>query len=164
MKARGFTLIELIITFLIIGILSVVIVTDLVSSSATAKIESARFRIKSDIIYAQNLSMAEQVNHGVIFTPASNSYSVYRQTTGNIINNPLTGTAFTVNFNTDLELKGVDIVSCSFGDPNTNQVEFNNFGIPSDGTTALSANGTVSLSFSGLNVIVTVNKNTGLAQ
>lgn len=163
MKRRGFTLVEAIMVIMIVGILAAVVSVDFISSFSTSKIEAARFKLKSDIIYAQELSVTQQLNHGVIFDPAGETYSVYKQTTGNIINNPLTGAPFTVNFNTDPDLTGIDLVSANFGAPTTNRVEFDNYGAPSDGTTVLAANGSVSLSYSGLNGTVTVTKNTGMA-
>jgi len=162
MPKKGFTLIELIMILLILGILSTVIVTGLVSSLNTAKIEAAKFKLKSDIIYAQGLAITQQLNHGVIFDTGLETYSVYKETTANIVNNPLTGVPFIVNYNTDPDLKGINLVSANFGSPTTNRVEFNNLGIPSDGNVTLSVNGSVSISYSGLDGTVAVTKNTGM--
>lgn len=158
---RAFTLIEAIMVVVIIGVLAAVSFLAITPSVSALRLEVARQRLKSDIIYAQALSVTQQVNHGVIFNPGSNTYSVYRQTTSNIINNPLTGKAFTVNYSSDSNFSGVSLVSTSFGSPTTNRVEFDSFGTPSDGTTPLTANGTVSLSAGGSTITVTVTKNTG---
>ncbi len=163
MLKRGFSLIEVIMVILIAGILSAFLAADFMSSLSTVKLEAAKFKVKSDIIYAQSLSVTQQLNHGVIFDPSAETYSVYRQTIGNIVNNPLTGAPFTVNFNTDPDLRGINLVSASFGSPTTGRVEFDSYGIPSDGTTVLSVDGAVALSYAGLNATITVTKNTGKA-
>lgn len=161
MHRDGFTLIELVMVILIIAILSTVIITDIINSSSQAKLEGARWKLKSDLSFAQSLAVTQQINHGVIFDPASETYSVYRQNPSNIVNNPLTGNPFTVNYSTDTYFKGLDIVSTSFGSPTTNQVEFNYLGEPSDGTNPLTSDGTVTLGYQGSNVTITVTKNTG---
>lgn len=160
MPDRSFTLIETVMVMLVIAILAVSISVRLNNSVTVAKLEGARWKLKSDLSYAQSLAVTQQVNHGIIFTPP-NSYSVYRQTTATIVNNPLTGNPFTVNYSTDSNYNGVTINSVSFGSPTTNQVEFNSFGTPSDGTTVLANDGTVTLGYSGLTATVTVTKNTG---
>jgi prepilin-type N-terminal cleavage/methylation domain-containing protein len=160
MADRGFTFIEIIITILIIGIIAAIVNVQLNNSVTMAKLEGARWKLKSDLSYAQSLAVTQQVNHGIIFTPP-NSYSVYRQTTGNLVNNPLSGGTFTVNYSADSNYRGVTINSTSFGSPTTNRVEFNNFGTPSDGTTVLASDGSVTLGYSGLTATVTVTKNTG---
>lgn len=161
MREDGFTLIELVMVILIIAILSTVIITDIINSSSQAKLEGARWKFKSDLSFAQSLAVTQQLNHGIIFDPTTETYSVYRQNPSDIVNNPLTGNPFTVNYSQDTYFKGLDIVSTSFGSPTTNQVEFNNFGSPSDGTNPLTIDGSVTLSYQGSSVTITVTKNTG---
>ena len=160
---NGFTLIEAVMTLVIIGILAAIALPAIGPSLSALRLEAARQKLQGDIIYSQALSVTQQVNHGVIFNPGSNTYSVYRQTTSNIVNNPLTGKPFTVNYSSDSDLKGVSLVSTSFGSPTSDRVEFDSFGAPSDGTTALAADGTVTLSAGGANATMTVTKNTGKA-
>lgn len=160
MPRRGFTFIELIMVILIIAILSTVIITDIINSTSLAKLEGARWKLKSGLSYAQSLAVTQQVNHGIIFTPP-NIYSVYKQTTGNIVNNPLTGSTFTVDYSADSYLIGVIISSTNFGSPTTNTVEFDSNGAPSDGTNPLAVDGSVTLSYTGRTAAITVTKNTG---
>lgn len=161
LSVTGFTFIEAIIVFLIIGILAAVIVTDINNSVFLVRLEGARWKLKGDLSYAQSLAVTQQANHGILFNPASETYSVYRQNTSNIVNNPLTGAPFTVNYSTNSELKGVDLASTIFGVPTTNRVEFDNLGIPSDGTIVLTSDGSVTLNYNGSTAVVTVTKNTG---
>jgi prepilin-type N-terminal cleavage/methylation domain-containing protein len=163
-KRPGFTLVELVMVILIVSILSIALATDLISSTLATKIEAAKWKVKSDIRYAQVLAVTQQVNHGVIFNPSLETYSLYRQNTTNIITNPLTTSAFTVNFVTDNTFKNVNLVSTSLGSPTTNRLEFDSYGIPySGGTPAdkMAADGTVSLSLGSLNATVTVEYETG---
>jgi len=160
---KAFTLIELVMVLLIVGILSAVVITDFSSSSATAKLEAARFRLKSDIIYAQNLAVTQQRHHGIVFDPALESYSLYSQDASNIVNNPLSGFPFTVSYALEPELKGIDLVAVSFGSPNTNMIEFDEMGRPySDSVTQLAQSGSISLAYKGLDAVITVTKNTGM--
>ena len=143
------------------GILATVIITQIINASANAKLQAARFKVMSDIRYAQSLAVTQQVNHGVIFNPVTEAYSVYRQINSTIVNNPLTLAAFTVNFASDADFRGVGITSTSFGLPTTNQVEFDSLGTPSDGMANLTADGSVTLGFQGTSAVITVTKNTG---
>jgi prepilin-type N-terminal cleavage/methylation domain-containing protein len=167
---QGFTFIELVMVILIIGILSVVIATDLFSSLRALRLEGAKWKLKSDILFAQGLAVTQQINHGVMFDPVNETYSVYMssQNTTNIETDPLTQQPLTVDFTKEPNFKGVVIYSTSFGSPTTtNRLEFNQFGTPySDaGVTPLSANGTVTLRYgSGPSATVTVIKNTGNVQ
>jgi len=161
--AKGFTLIELVMVLLVVAILSVAIMTDLVSSVSSVRLEAAKWKLKSDIIYAQNLAVTQSINHGVIFDPDAETYSLYSQTTSNIIDDPQTTAPFTINYTTDPSFKGIGINSTSFGFPTTNRLEFDDYGRPySDaGITLLVDNGTIILGSGGSTVPITVTKNTG---
>jgi len=156
----AFTLIELTILILIIGILSIVVFVEFQKSTSDVKLTSAVFKLRGDILYAQNLAVTQQINHGVIFNP-STTYSVYSQTTSNVVADPLSGDLCTVNFGSGVykEYTGITFSSPSFG----NRLEFDRDGIPySDGgVTPLAANGTITLSNGITNAIVTITKNTG---
>jgi type II secretory pathway pseudopilin PulG len=156
--AAGFSLIELLILCLIVGILSVFVATEFYVSTTNTKLGAAAAKLRTDIIYAQSLSFSQQVNHGVIFTPPS-TYSVYRQTISNIVPNPLSGDVYTVNYATDSTFNGITFSLPSFG----SRLEFDERGIPySDGgVTPLVSDGTITLSNGIANVTVTVTKNTG---
>jgi prepilin-type N-terminal cleavage/methylation domain-containing protein len=164
-KSPGFSLIELVMVMLIAAILSIFLITDFINAASSARLQAARFKLKSDIIYAQSLAVTQQINHGVIFNPASEVYSLYRRinsTNTSIISNPLTLSNFIVNYQTDSNFKGVNLVSTSFGSPTTDQVEFNSTGVPlSNATAALTVDGSVTLSYTGASAVIDVTKNTG---
>lgn len=164
-RTESFTIIELMMVVVLIAILAAVAVTDYNNSAAQTKLQAGRFRLISDLIYAQSLAVTQQVNCGIIFYPsaAGGGYSVYRQSAGNIAKNPLTQNDFTINYASDPALSGVALISAAFGSPSTNRVEFNNMGAPSDGSVVLAADGTVTLSCRGQTATVTVTKNTGRA-
>ncbi len=163
MRKSGFTLIETIIVSLVIGIIAIVVLTDITKSLSANRLEAAKWKLKSDIIYAQSLAVTQQANHGVIFNPGSNLYSVYKTTTSNIVNDPSSHSLMTTNYNTESNFQGVQINAVSLGSPNTDRLEFDSFGRPySDGgVTPLAADGTVTLSYGASTVTVTIAKNTG---
>ena len=146
---------------LVLGILAVVVLPEIFSAPPKVNLAAAKQKLQSDLRYAQLLAFTQQVNHGLIFNPTTEVYSVYSQNTTNIIKDPASQKAFTVDYVNDNVYKGVGIVSTSFGSPTTNRVEFDSYGAPSDGTSALTADGTVTLTAGGTNLTVTVTKNTG---
>jgi prepilin-type N-terminal cleavage/methylation domain-containing protein len=81
----GFTLIEILVVLVILGIASAVIVPqigrrdDLTASAATRM-------VMADLIYAQNKAIAMQSRHGVVFDTATKSYQLYQFT-------PVSGTS-----------------------------------------------------------------------
>ena len=163
MRNKGFNAIELIILLLIVGIVAIAMITNFIPSLTATRLEAAKWKLKSDIIYAQALAVTQQLNHGVVFDAGLNKYSVYRQNTTNIVNEPSTKLPFTVNYATDPNFKGVAISGTSFGSPTTDRVEFDSFGVPSDGALNLTVNGTVTLSSGTSSGTITVIKNTGKA-
>jgi len=120
-QSKGFTIIELIMVFLIIGIIAVI------SSSQMPDMESMRIiqagiKIQSDIRYAQRLAMQLQRKVAVQFSAANNNYSIYIENTygANDWNvnvkakNPLAPQSdFDVQLNTD-DFKGVLITDVLF--------------------------------------------------
>lgn len=163
MNKRGFTLIEAVMVMVIAGVLIAVVIISGNSSVNTLRLEAARLKLKGDLGYAQLLAVTQQVVHGIIFNPSTETYSIYRQTTSNIVNDPLNGRPFTVNYTTDSRFQGVVMTSTSFGSPTTDRVEFNSFGAPSDGANTLTADGNVVLNHQSQIATIIVTKNTGKA-
>lgn len=158
----GFTLIELVIVLLIVGIVAAVTVTDLASSRARVALQGARLKLVGDLRYAQSLAVSRQLRHGIVFTPAQDRYAVYCINTTDIVTDPLSGKPLTVAYTADALYQGVDLVATAIGPGTSNQVEFDLWGKPyANATAALAANATVTLACDAETVTVTVTPETG---
>ena len=113
----GFTLMQLIILTVILGILSVVAVPIITDTLGSTRIHTAAQRIVSDIQEAQSLANASHDSVWVVFDVVNDEYSLYRGTSvseRDIQKHPLTGDDWIISFK-DPVYKGVDITSASFG-------------------------------------------------
>lgn len=88
MKKSGFTLMELIV---VIGMLSVIALLFVVSTGniGDVSVDSASWKIQSDLRYAHQLAVSKRINHGIVFTQGGN-YTVYAGTVANPVRNPET--------------------------------------------------------------------------
>jgi prepilin-type N-terminal cleavage/methylation domain-containing protein len=74
-QSKGFTLIEVIIVMVIIGILAATVVPRIdFTISTTASVDGAGYIIASDIRYTQECAMANRVSKSISFTSGQNSY------------------------------------------------------------------------------------------
>lgn len=164
-KYSGWTLIELIMVMLIIGIIGVLVMSPKSYLTRIRETDAAS-KIKSDIRYAQSFSLSSQKRTRVVFDTVM-SYSVYSENPSGseawaLITNPLTRTNFSVNLAND-GFTGVDIIQVNF-DGVGNGLVFDAAGKPyscnssGTGVTALAASGTIT--FSG-GTVLTVAPNTG---
>jgi prepilin-type N-terminal cleavage/methylation domain-containing protein len=95
-QVRGFTLVEILIVVVILGIVSAVVVPQIGSRADLRAAAGARV-VMSDLLYAQNLAISTQQRMYVRF--GSNTYSLYTTATGGSpITHPVQKTPFTVNF------------------------------------------------------------------
>lgn len=134
-RKNGFTLIEIVIVILLIGILAAALAPRLFRQADSFKVEAAAEQIANHIRLAQSLAIARHQTHGIGFDTTNNLYSVY-DGNGDAINNPLSpGKTLSIDFNTDDQLKGVDISTASFGD--NPYVTFDALGKPSNGGSAV---------------------------
>lgn len=146
LSKRGFTLIEILVVVIIIGIASAIILPQ-ISSRDDLRAASAARALMADLLYAQNRSIALQKMHYVQFNAATNTYSVLdSMSPANIITQPVTQGPYTVTLGTGT-LSSVKIVSPNF-DGNT-VVAFDAMGVPyswnsTSGASAL-ASGSVQL-------------------
>lgn len=76
-KQKGFTLVELIITMVIIAILSVIAVPQIYNHYVSNKILAAANIILADIRFAQSLAITEHDSTWVVFDDAQHKYGLY---------------------------------------------------------------------------------------
>ncbi len=157
---RGFSLIELVIVMLLVGVLSVVVSTNGAGLLPGVRVRAAAERIASDIRYAQNLAIKEGGRVGVVFNTATNRYLVVRNLTTPVPAPFDTGRNLEVLFGTEKRFGGVSLLAATFGGGST--LQFDNLGVPRDAAYAeLTANGTVSVTGGGTTTVVTVSAITG---
>jgi prepilin-type N-terminal cleavage/methylation domain-containing protein len=75
-QSKGFTLIEVILVMVIIGILAATVVPRIdFTISTTASVDGAAYIVASDIRYVQECAMANRVSKSVTFTLTQNFYT-----------------------------------------------------------------------------------------
>ncbi len=144
MRRNGFTLIELVMVLVLIGIVAVIAIPRLGNLTSTNSASFAE-KLRADIRYAQNLAMMRNQRYRVYFNgsgggaPAS-GYIVVNDTNGNgtwgeaasgeIAQDPATGGNLSVTLNTG-QYAGITAAST------VNPIEFNSLGRPSGGATTV---------------------------
>ena len=124
-KCFGFTLIEMVMVLAIIGLIALVSLPVYQRIKPGLTLNSQARDIVSDLRYAQQLSVTEQINYSVIFDQALNKYMIVNSASGATLKsqninpmisiNSITGlTADTVTFNvTGAALESGDIILTS---------------------------------------------------
>ncbi|MEE9166600.1 MAG: GspH/FimT family pseudopilin [Candidatus Neomarinimicrobiota bacterium] len=133
----GFTLIQLVILTVVIGILSVVAVPIITDTLGSTRIYTAAQRIVSDIQEAQSFAKASHDSVWVVFDVVNDEYSLYRgedNAVRDIQKHPVTGDDWIVSFQVAL-YRGVDITSASFG--GSTELLFDSWGDATSGGTVV---------------------------
>ena len=150
---RAYTLVEVLIVVVIIGIAGAIIVPQILASG-TLGVQAAARMIIADILYAQNEAIAQQSDRHIVFDAANDSYKLtdaegttlsVEWKSGNTEN-------YIVNFANDSRFQGVRINSADFG--GSADLAFDDLGTPTSG-------GTVVIEFKGDRYQVTVAAFTG---
>lgn len=159
----GFTLVEIIVTMVVISVLAVVAIVAINSSMNSFKFSGATAKVISDIRYAQHLARTRNGWYGIGFSAdPANSYNVYSTdgTTDADVSNPAnTSQPLVINLSADYRGVTISAVNIAGG----NKVEFNPLGVPHNDKNGnpLAADGTVTLSLGGANQVVRIIKGTG---
>lgn len=147
LKHDGFTLVELILGFVLLGILAVS-VTTLFIDFRQADLDVVTKKIRSDIEHARGLAMMKKgTNYGVFFDDSSDRYTVYQGTIVTPVSNPLTQQSLVEDF---AQWPGVTITGGNY------TVEFSPVGAPTSG-----GGGSVQITDGSRTKTITVSVGTG---
>lgn len=133
MRTRGFTVIELLMVIVILGILSVVAVSRFENLPGT-RAQFALEKVRSDVRYAQMLAIQTQRRTRFSGNVAADTYALEIETAPNVWNavtHPVDKNVFSVTLNTG-DYAGVDITDTADGQfPGTSlTVIFDAYGAP----------------------------------
>lgn len=132
---RAFTLIELIVVVVLLGIAAVMIIPE-TAGGASMQAQGAARVLAGDLEYAQNQAITSQLNVTVTFNKTGNSYTVSNQS-GTLVH-PITKKAYVVKLGQGT-YQSVKIASMTFPNAGTTVV-FDPLGTPTpDGGITLTA-------------------------
>jgi len=157
--SQGFTLVEIIIVIVVVGILAVVSVARFTMFN-TLKAQAAANKIASDIRSTQQLAAATHDTYRISFDPGNDTYNVKRVSDNAYAKDPFTRANFIVDLKNDPVTAGTDITSASFG--GTTGLQFDWQAVPQNATGVnLTTEGAVSVSYKGAAMAVYVRPRTG---
>lgn len=137
-RRRGFTLVELILVLVIMGVLAAIAVPRFSQATARQQLEAAADRVVADLNRASTRARAASQTTTVLFNLSSDQYGI----------SAVGGQALTVDLSSPPY--EVDITSAKFG--SYRYAQFNAFGVPVE-------SGTVVLKRGGSSVTVTLGSN-----
>jgi len=111
---RGFSLVELIVTIVIIGILASVAVVNFGSNDITTKLAAAAKKARSDLQYAQDMAISSANAVKVVLEQQNNQYALQWED-GTPLPNIMGGGNFVVSFNS-ANFSGVSITDTDLPD------------------------------------------------
>jgi MSHA pilin protein MshC len=165
MNHKGFTLIELVMILVLIGIIAVFAAPKL-GNIATTNAGAFADKLRADIRYAQNMAMSTNRRYRVYFNTAPSpnpGYTVVNDANGNgtwgeageVVMDPAGSGDLNIALNAG-QYAGITFSAVGFSG---NYVEFNALGVPYDSGGALTLSKNVTISPGG--AIVTVTAQTG---
>lgn len=163
MKRRAFSLPELVVVLIIMGILAVVSFIA-IDPYRGVKLDAAARKVMADLQYARNLALSTAKWYGVSFeVDPVNTYTVYRTSSlGNdtVIEDPANlGKNFIININDYYDGINIQSVNIAGG----SKVEFHPLGRPYNDAlgSAIASNGVITLEFEGATREVVITVDTG---
>jgi prepilin-type N-terminal cleavage/methylation domain-containing protein len=124
----GFTMVEVMIVLLIIGMISAVAVPSIKNSLDEMKLDGVAREIVSMIYYCQSISIKEGDSHQVNFNVVQDKAKCQHSATSVIELNPIDKKPWEIDFKVAGYFQGVDIVNASFNPGNKSAVSFNSLG------------------------------------
>lgn len=158
---KGFTLLEMVIVFLIVGIIVSAIAFKMNSNINDMKLNSASSQIRDHIRLTQNRANMTQDKYYVQFNVSNNTYGIYKSSDDSVLTEPTSGNDIFYDFDTDRQLEGGSIDSANFGGSST--VEFDAMGQPyaGKGGSLLGTAGVVTISYNSVTATINVEPVTG---
>ena len=131
-RPGGYTLIEVLLTVAILGLIGAAVVPSMLNAGSLGVQAAARV-IVSDLLYAQNEAIAQQLTRGVVFDVASDSYRLTDEFDNTLTAPWINGQAnnYRIDFTTDRRFKDVTITAVDFNGGNV--IEYDSLGTPSTG-------------------------------
>lgn len=154
--AAGFTLVELIVVIVILGIAAAIVVP-MASSASGMQLRAAANMVAADLEYAKSLAIGTGQKHSWEFVD-SKSYKIV-DASGATVEHPVKNSPYVVNFSGDGRLDQVSITSVDFDGGNI--VGFDYLGTPSNSSSGLVSEGVITLTAGGVSKTVRVQPVTG---
>lgn len=161
-KRQAFTVIELVITIIVVAIISTSAYVSISNSQKSLKLRAAAEKIAFDLGYTRNLALSAAKWYGISFAAnPTNTYTIYETdgaTDTTIVNPARRGEPFVVDISADFN--NTIIQSCDLA--GGSKIEFSPLGVPYDDKagTALATTGEVVVSYSGMTRTIRVDANT----
>jgi len=135
---RGFTLVELLITVVVLGIMAGVATMSAADGTAQ-RLELAVMQVQDTVERARALAISNRMAHGVVFDVNNDRLTII-DADGNMAVDPLTRAPYLVEFSSPGQPKGIDIKAAAFGDAESTAL-FDAQGVPVEGGAVLLESG-----------------------
>ena len=124
---NGFTLIEMTVVIIIVGILSYAVVANFTDSHESLQLNAITLKLASDVRYARDLALTEGRGSRVYIDVSNNKYYL-KWDDESYMQNPLGGGDFVVYLGTPGEFGAVQITDTAFS--NVGRLDFGTSGAP----------------------------------